>query len=80
MNDLPVIDLEETAKNITKLRKDNNLSIKDLQEIFNFTSPVPIYNWQAGRALPNIDNLVILASVFKVKIDDILVIKKSGRE
>lgn len=33
-----------------------------------------IYKWQQGAALPSIDNLVALAAVFQVGMDDILVI------
>lgn len=32
------------------------------------------YKWQHGTALPTIDNMVVLAAVFGVKVDDILVI------
>lgn len=32
------------------------------------------YKWQYGIALPTIDNMVVLAAVFGVKVDDILVI------
>lgn len=33
-----------------------------------------VAKWQAGTALPTIDNLVILAAMLNTKIDDILVI------
>lgn len=33
-----------------------------------------VAKWQAGTALPTIDNLVILAAMLDTKIDDILVI------
>ena len=35
-----------------------------------------IYRWQRGDALPSIDNLVILADLFGVQIDDIIVTVK----
>lgn len=69
----PVIDLVKTGKNITKLRLKEELSVKELQKIFGFATPQAIYKWQQGTALPTIDNLVVLAAVFHVKIDDILV-------
>ena len=49
------------------------MSVKDLQDVFGFTTPQAIYKWQHGTALPTIDNLVVLAAVLGVKIDDILV-------
>ncbi|MXP78700.1 helix-turn-helix domain-containing protein [Lachnospiraceae bacterium WCA-9-b2] len=72
--DLPTIDMIRTGENINKLRKQAGLSVKWLQNIFGFATPQAIYKWQQGAALPSIDNLVVLAAVFQVGIDDILVI------
>ena len=74
MADLPTIDMVRTGENINKLRKQAGLSVKDLQNIFGFATPQAIYKWQQGAALPSIDNLVGLAAVLQVCIDDILVI------
>ena len=74
MADLPTIDMVRTGENINKLRKQAGLSVKDLQNIFGFATPQSIYKWQQGAALPSIDNLVVLAAVLQVCIDDILVI------
>ena len=49
------------------------LSVRQLQEIFGFSTPQALYKWQHGTALPTIDNLVVLAAVLGVKIDDILI-------
>ncbi|MCI8418796.1 MAG: helix-turn-helix transcriptional regulator [Lachnospiraceae bacterium] len=57
-----------------RLRKQAGLSVKDLQDIFGFATPQAIYKWQQGAALPTIDNLVVLAAVLQVRLDDILVI------
>ena len=73
MCDVPTIDMVKTGQNIVDLRKQKGLSVKDLQMIFEFETPQAIYKLQKGAALPTIDNLVILAAVFKVTIDDILV-------
>ena len=75
MSMMPAIDMVETGKNITRLRMAAGLTVKDLQNIFGFTTPQAIYKWQHGDALPAIDNMVILAMVFGVTIDDILVIE-----
>ena len=73
MLDLPTIDLVLTGRRITDLRKQAGLSVHDLQHIFGFNSPQAIYKWQSGTALPTIDNLIILAALLKVRVDDILV-------
>lgn len=71
---IPTIDLTRTGANITRLRRDAGLTVHDLQVVFGFNSPQAIYKWQSGAALPTVDNLLILAAIFGVKIDDILVV------
>ena len=71
---IPAIDMVATGKNIAKLRKEAGLTVRDLQEMFGFTTPQAIYKWQHGAAMPTIDNLVVLAVVFNVPIDDIIVV------
>lgn len=77
MRDIPTIDPAMTGINITNLRKSAGLSVHDLQMIFGFNSPQAIYKWQNGTALPTVDNLIVLAALLNVRIDDILVVKHS---
>lgn len=74
----PMIDMIRTGQNIDCLRKQAGLSVKDLQDAFGFTTPQAIYKWQHGTCLPTIDNMVVLASVLGVRIDDILVLTDTG--
>ena len=78
MNRIPVIDLTATGINITRLRVNAGLTVKDLQDIFGFSTPQAIYKWQRGTALPTVDNLVVLAAILDVKIDDILIFQDCG--
>lgn len=71
--DIPTIDLVQTGANIINLRKAVGLSVHDLQCAFGFQSPQAIYKWQNGTALPTVDNLVVLAALLQVRIDDILI-------
>lgn len=73
MHTLPVIDMTATGMNIVRMRQNAGLTVKDLQDIFGFSTPQAIYKWQRGTAMPTVDNLVVLAAVFGVTIDDILV-------
>lgn len=73
MNTWPVIDMTATGMNIVRMRQNAGLTVKDLQDIFGFSTPQAIYKWQRGTAMPTVDNLVVLAAVFGVTIDDILV-------
>ncbi len=72
---IPMIDLGATGRNIVRLRKEAGLSVKDLQRVFGFATPQAIYKWQQGLALPTIDNLVILAVILGVTMDDIIVVQ-----
>ena len=76
---MPTIDMVATGKNIEMLRKAAGISVRDLQDIFGFGTPQAIYKWQHGTAMPTIDNLVVLAAVLQVKIDDILVVDVDGQ-
>ena len=71
---MPTIDMVGTGKKIADLRKSAGMTVKDLQDIFGFATPNAIYKWQHGTAMPTLDNLVILAAVFDVAIDDIIVV------
>mgnify|MGYP000525566933 FL=1 len=69
----PTIDLMRTGANIVRLRKAAGLTVHDLQMVFGFNSPQAIYKWQNGTALPTVDNLIVLAALLQVRIDDIII-------
>ena len=71
---MPTVNMVATGRNIMRLREQAGLSVKDLAEIFGFATPQAIYKWQHGTAMPTLDNLVVLAAVFGVAMDDIVVI------
>ena len=73
MNMLPSINMAATGNNISQMRRRAGMTVQDLQNIFGFSSPQAIYKWQRGEAMPTIDNLVILASVFDTTMDAIVI-------
>ena len=73
MDRIPVIDMAATGMNIERLRKAAGLSVKDVQDVFGFSTPQAIYKWQRGAAMPTVDNLVALAAIFGVTLDDLIV-------
>ncbi len=79
ITNLPVIDMNATGRNITKMRKEAGLSVRDLQIFFGFATPQAIYKWQHGTAMPTIDNLVALAMIFDVSVDEILVVDTGAK-
>ena len=79
MHTWPVVDMTATGRNIVRLRKQAGMTVRDLQDAFGFSNPQAIYKWQRGQAMPTIDNLVVLAAVLGVGLDDIIIVGDSFR-
>lgn len=75
---VPIINMEKTGQNIVALRKQAGLSVKDIQDALGLGTLQAVYKWQQGHALPSLDNLVILASLFHVTMDDIVVVENKA--
>ena len=73
MGTLPSIDMAATGINIVRMRRQTGMSVQDLQKIFGFSTPQAIYKWQRGDAMPTLDNLIVLASVFGTTMDAIII-------
>ena len=73
---LPYIDAIETGININDLRMSAGLSVKDIQNVFGFSTPQAVYKWIRGYSIPSVDNLVVLAKVLGVTINDIIICKE----
>ncbi len=76
MNFMPVINMTATGMNIARLRKNAGMTVRDLQAIFGFANPQAIYKWQRGETMPTLDNMIVLAAVFNVTVDEILVLEE----
>lgn len=74
----PVIDPKATGKRIKSLRQSYNLTVHDLQILFDFEYPQAIYLWESGKTLPSVDNLFTLSKLFEIDISEILVEKTQG--
>lgn len=71
----PVLDLNATGAKIKSLLRQRGISPRELQSILNFPYVQTIYNWFRGKNMPTLDNLVVLAQVLDVRMDDIIVTK-----
>lgn len=69
----PIIDLEKNGEQIKRLRTLNGFSVHDIQNIFGFEYPQAIYAWEQGKSVPTIDNLLILATIFNVAVEEIII-------
>ena len=72
---MPVIDVKATGERINELKDAAGITVKDIQMVMGFASPYPVYKWIHGKNLPTIDNLVMLAVILGVTMDDIVVVK-----
>jgi len=77
---MPTIYMAATGRNINTLRKAACMTVIDLQLRIRFNTPQAIFKLQRGDNLPTIDNLVILAVLFNVKLDDIIVVNHADEE
>ena len=71
---VPYINTVATGENINRMRMEAGFSVREMQAVFGFATPQAIYKWIHGTAMPSIDNLVILAAVLGVTMDEIIVV------
>ena len=76
--EIPFVDTVATGRNIDRLRIAAGMSVKDMQMVFGFATPQAIYKWIHGTSMPTIDNLVILAAMLGVTLDEIVVVETAA--
>lgn len=59
------------AENLAKLRKQKELTQKELSEQLNYSDKV-ISKWERGESKPNVEALQSLSDFYKVSIDEII--------
>lgn len=69
----PVIDMAQTGQNIKRIMQMKGLTVKDIQEFLELSTPQSIYHWCDGRNLPTIDNLYALSDLFHLPVDVLLI-------
>ena len=70
------INMTKTGNNISRLRKEKGVTIRQIQETMGFNTPQAIYKWQSGVTLPSLENLVVLAELLGTTINEIVVVEK----
>ena len=76
--EIPFVDTVATGRNIDRLRIAAGMSVKDMQMVFGFATLQAIYKWIHGTSMPTIDNLVILAAMLGVTLDEIVVVETAA--
>ena len=72
----PVIDVAATAKQLKALRTRCNITVAQVQQMLGMENPQAIYSWESEKikSLPCLDNLVALAKIYNVSIDELIVV------
>jgi Predicted transcriptional regulators len=72
-----IIDIKQTGKKLKGISLEHGYTADKLSVKLGF-SRATVFKWFAGDTIPRIDTLVILASMFDVKIDDLVVYQKEA--
>lgn len=73
-SEMPTVNMTATGSNIKAMIKASGLKISEIQNIYGFNTPQSIFKWMRGEMLPSLDNLVILAHILDVTIDEIIIL------
>lgn len=75
LDTMGIIDTVKTGRTLKLLAMKHGYSAESLSVKLGF-SRATVFNWFAGDTIPRVDTLVILATMFGVKIDDLVVYQK----
>lgn len=67
-----IIDVVKTGNNIKRLCIEKDIKVADLANAMQISAPA-IYKWMRGDGIPSIDNLIRLADILEITIDEIVV-------
>lgn len=68
------VDKRATGLNIYRLVENSKMTREEIAEFLELNSPRVIYDWTNGSKLPSVENLLNLAKLFNVQVEDILAI------
>lgn len=69
----PRFDIVASGARMKEIRKQRNISVKQVMEYMGFESTQAVYKWESGKCYPQADNLVALAILYNVSPMELLV-------
>ena len=69
----PRFDIVASGERMKEIRKQRNISVKQVMEYMGLESTQAVYKWEAGKCYPQADNLVALAILYRVSPMELLV-------
>lgn len=74
------IDLAGTGRYLEELIGKSGFSVKGIQNILHLSCPQPIYRWMRGQTLPTVEHLYVLAKLFSMHMEELLVHERGNGE
>ena len=68
----PRFDIVASGERMREIRRQRNISVKQVIEYMGFESTQAVYKWEAGKCYPQADNLVALAILYNVSPMELL--------
>lgn len=76
----PVIDVQETGRQLKRECDRRQVSPRELQEFLGLSALQSIYGWFQGRALPSLDNFYALSCYLGMRMEELVVPLRQSRE
>lgn len=73
------IDVAKTGANIKRLCAERGVKVSDLVYGIHISAPA-IYKWLNGESIPSLDNMIQLADLLGVTIDEIVITSDDNSE
>lgn len=77
VTDTPRLNIKKLGELLKKERIDRGITVNRLAGIL-MISPVAIYKWERGLSAPTLDNLIRIAFIMELSIDDLLFQSSDG--
>lgn len=76
----PIIDVQETGKQLRAQCDRRQVTPKELQEFLGLAAVQSVYGWFQGKALPSLDNFYALSCYLGIRMEELVVPKPKSRE
>ncbi len=73
----PVIQEEKTGRRLKEMRKERGIRVAYVCAYMGGISEQAVYKWERGACLPTLDNLLALAHLYHVPMEDLLVYEEA---
>ena len=69
----PIFDMTASGIQMRTIRRQRNISVKQVAEYMGFESTQAVYKWEAGKCYPQADNLIALAMLYNVSPMELII-------